>query len=226
MLEERYSKELIASKIIAVTNGAIASAEKNKLSESTLQSITSYFPTLSSFDTSIEKNPPAIFILAPPRSGTSLLRLMLAGHPQLLAVNELKLLGFHTLKERNTAYTGKFSLWQEGAIRVVMELKKCDAEAARLLINDFEKKGFTTKQFYRQLQEWAGDRTIVDKTPSYALDLKALQKAEQDFENAIFIHLVRHPSAMVPSFEKYRMDQVVYVKDCLLYTSPSPRDRG
>jgi len=37
------------------------------------------------------KNPPAIFILAPPRSGTSLLRLMLAGHPRLFAANELQI---------------------------------------------------------------------------------------------------------------------------------------
>src|SRR6185369_10185856 len=30
---------------------------------------------------STAKNPPAIFILSPPRSGTTLLRVMLAGHP-------------------------------------------------------------------------------------------------------------------------------------------------
>ena len=40
------------------------------------------------------KNHPAIFILAPPRSGTTLLRVMLAGQPDLFAAAELQLLRF------------------------------------------------------------------------------------------------------------------------------------
>ena len=66
---------------------------QSQLSEWQINSFSHYIPQLDRFDESQEKNPPAIFILAPPRSGTSLLRLMLAGHPELFAVNELKLLG-------------------------------------------------------------------------------------------------------------------------------------
>ncbi|MBI5914993.1 MAG: amino acid adenylation domain-containing protein, partial [Bacteroidetes bacterium] len=47
--------------------------------------------------------------------------------------------------------------------------------------------------------------------PSYALDPLALEKAAADFPNARFIHLVRHPYSMVKSFEKYHMDQVLYL---------------
>ena len=172
-----------------------------------------YIPKLSKFDSTKEKNPPAIFILAPPRSGTSLLSLMLAGHPDLIAFNELKLLGFHTLSERNTAYQGKFSLWQEGAIRAVMALKNCTADEAKSIIHDFEQKGYTTKAFYQQLQALADPQTIVDKTPAYALDINILQKIKEDFANPIFIHLVRHPYTMVNSFEKYHLDQVLYLKE-------------
>ena len=96
---------------------------QSQLSEWQINSFSHYIPQLDRFDESQEKNPPAIFILAPPRSGTSLLRLMLAGHPELFAVNELKLLGFHDLKNRSAAYTGKFALWQEGLVRGVMALK-------------------------------------------------------------------------------------------------------
>src|SRR6185295_2041789 len=60
-------------------------------------------------DSATGKNPPAIFILSPPRSGTTLLRVMLAGHPRLFAPPELELLSFNTLSERRAAFTGKDS---------------------------------------------------------------------------------------------------------------------
>ncbi|HHH49517.1 MAG TPA: acyltransferase domain-containing protein, partial [Saprospiraceae bacterium] len=50
------------------------------------------------------------------------------------------------------------------------------------------------------------------KSPSYALDFNILQKAEQDFEDAIYIQLVRHPYAMIRSFEKMHMEQVMYLQ--------------
>ena len=212
MLEKDYSKQI--SQNLKNLEG-LPESNEGILSEAEIKNFTHYIPAISkaSNSESIQKNPPAIFILAPPRSGTSLLSLMLAGHPNLIAFNELKLLGFHTLKERNSAYVGKFSLWQEGAIRAVMELKDCDANEARLIIHQFEKKGFTTKAFYQQLQEWASPQTIVDKTPAYALDPTVLKKIKADFEKPIFIHLIRHPYSMIPSFEKYHIDQVLYLKE-------------
>ncbi|MBI1227883.1 MAG: amino acid adenylation domain-containing protein [Bacteroidetes bacterium] len=152
-----------------------------------------------------------IFILAPPRSGTTLLRVMLAGHPGLFACNELQLLHFETLAERAEAYQGKFALWSEGLVRAVMELNHCEADDAKLLLQNFAKHGMTTFEMYEQLQEWVGDRLIVDKSPSYVLDPSALEKAIADFPNARFIHLVRHPYSMVKSFEKYHLDQVLYL---------------
>ncbi len=175
-----------------------------------------YIPVLSDLSGRAQqngKNPPAMFILSPPRSGTTLLRVMLAGHPKLFAAPELQLLGFHTMAERRTAYRGKYSLWLEGAVRAVMEIKNCDGDEAKRIIEDCEDRDITTKEFYRLLQDWLEGRTLVDKTPSYALDLKALRKAEEDFSEPLYIHLLRHPSAMVQSFERYRMAQVMYLRE-------------
>ena len=162
---------------------------------------------------STTSNQQPIFILAPPRSGTTLLRVMLAGHPELFACNELQLLHFETLADRAEAYTGKFTLWSEGLIRAVMELKNLTADEAKVLLFDFETQGMTTVEMFAQLQIWVGDRSIVDKSPSYLLDPLALEKAIYDFPNARFIHLVRHPYSTVKSFEKYHMDQVMYLKN-------------
>ena len=56
------------------------------------------------------KNPRAVFVLAPPRSGTTLLRVLLAGHPALFAPPELELLQFATLAERRAAFAGRDAL--------------------------------------------------------------------------------------------------------------------
>src|ERR1051325_11329747 len=126
------------------------------------------------------KNPPAIFILSPPRSGSTLLRVMLAGHPSLFAPPELELLSFNTLAERREALTGKYSFWMEGTIRAVMELKGCE----------MEERGLSVPQFYRLMQDWLGERRLVDKTPSYALDKEVLRRAEACFDGALYIHQI------------------------------------
>ena len=169
-----------------------------------------------------DKNPRAIFILAPPRSGTTLLRVMLAGHPGLFAATELQLLGFNTLAERKAAFRGKFSAWLEGTIRALMEIKGCDAERAKQIMAGYEEQGCSTRSFYRVLQEWIGPRVLVNKTPAYALDAEALAKAERDFEEPFYIHLVRHPYACVRSFEEMHMHQILYLRE----HSFSPRQLG
>lgn len=159
------------------------------------------------------KNKRALFILAPPRSGTSLLRIMLAGHPGVFAANELQLLGFQNMQERATAYGGKFALWKEGLVRTVMELYNCTTDDAKTIIQKAEESVETTQSFYKKLQDKVGDKILVDKSPSYALDPAVLEKAEQDFDQPIYVQLVRHPYAMIKSFEKMRMTQVMYLKD-------------
>ena len=197
-------------------NGATDSnleIETTTLTPADFKAFKNYIPTfIKKVKKQNHKNPPAIFILAPPRSGTTLLRIMLAGHPQLFAANELQLLHFNTLQERKEAYTGKFSLWSEGTIRTIMELKNCNADEAKSIMQNFEKDNLGTQDFYHVLQNWVGNRIIVDKSPSYAMDMMALEKAEADFDNAIFIHLSRHPYSMIKSFEKMHMDQVMFLK--------------
>ena len=194
-----------------------ASRSVTRIDASMVAHMREFIPSLPPFETGEEpeepKNRPVIFILAPPRSGTTLLRVMLAGHPRLFAASELQLLGFNTLKERKAAFTGKFSAWLEGTIRTIMELKGCDADEAKRIMQEYEEQDYTTTNFFRVLQEWIGDRILVDKSPSYAFDLETLRKAERDFEGPLYIHLVRHPYAMVRSFESMHMDQVLFLGD-------------
>ncbi|MFP5287990.1 MAG: thioesterase domain-containing protein, partial [Thermoanaerobaculia bacterium] len=81
------------------------------------------------------------------------------------------------------------------------------AEAERLLE---ERDGWTTRRLYRELQGWIGERMLVDKTPSYALDPEVLRRAETEFAGARYLHLVRHPQAAIRSFEEARLDQIFF----------------
>jgi thioesterase domain-containing protein len=149
-------------------------------------------------------------VLAPPRSGTTLLRVMLGGHPQLFAPPELELLTFATLEERKAAFSGRDSFWLEGTLRALMEVHRVGAAEAQRLMADYEARGWTTRQFYLQLQDWLGGRWLVDKTPSYALEPHVLRRMEDDFEGARYLHLLRHPCAVVRSFEEARLERLFF----------------
>ncbi len=157
-----------------------------------------------------ERNRPAVFVLSPPRSGSTLLRVMLAGHPRLFAPPELELLSFHTLAERRAAFPGRNAFWLEGTVRAVMEVRRLSAEDAEAELGRFERAGMTTGELYRRLQEWIGDRILVDKSPSYALDGAVLQRAEETFADARYLHLLRHPYGMISSFEEAKLEEVFF----------------
>lgn len=159
------------------------------------------------------RNPRMAFILAPPRSGSSLLRIMLAGHPHLFAPPELEMLSFDTLQQRRDRLGGRVGFMKEGLIRALMEAKQCGAEQAKRIVEAHETRGDSVQSFYRLLQDWIGDRLLVDKSTTYALSSEVLQRAEEGFEDNVYIHLVRHPYGMMRSFEEARLDRVLTFDD-------------
>ena len=60
------------------------------------------------------------------------------------------------------------------------------------------------------MQGWLGDRILVDKTPFYGIDIETLRRAEDWFEEPLYIHLTRHPYGMIRSFEEARLEQLWY----------------
>jgi thioesterase domain-containing protein/acyl carrier protein len=167
-----------------------------------------FAPRFSHVKGETERLPPAIFILSPPRSGSTLLRVLLAGHPDLFVPPELELLSFKNLAERKAIFSGPYQFALEGSIRAIMAMKGCTMEEASHLMAEYENQHLTAPQFYQLIQTWSGQKTLVDKTPSYALALNTLKRAESYFENARYIHLLRHPYGMIHSFEEAKFDQL------------------
>ncbi|MDX1996621.1 MAG: amino acid adenylation domain-containing protein, partial [Thermoanaerobaculia bacterium] len=159
------------------------------------------------------RNQRALFVLGPPRSGTTLLRVMLAGHPALFAPPELELLGFNTLAERRAAFPGPDAFRLEGLTRAVMELRGHGAAEAGQVLATLEEEGLSVHELYGLLEGWLGERLLVDKTPTYAWDPATLARAEQSFADARYLHLIRHPYGTIRSFEEARIDQIFYRRE-------------
>ena len=153
-----------------------------------------------------EKNQSACFILSAARSGSTLLRVILAGHPQLFAPPQLCLLQFNTLMERRSVLTGEYSFWREGAIQALKKIKGCSTEEAQGKMEYLEEQQLTTKAFYNLLQQALTDEILVDKTTTYPFNLATLQRAETNFKKPIYIHLVRHPYGAIRSFEEAKLE--------------------
>jgi pimeloyl-ACP methyl ester carboxylesterase/NAD(P)-dependent dehydrogenase (short-subunit alcohol dehydrogenase family) len=151
---------------------------------------------------------PIAFLLSAPRSGSTLLRVMLAGHPGVFCPPELHLLGYKTMRERDTALKGTYL--QEGLLRALQELlPNGTPEAAKALEQEWIAADLPIQTVYAHLAEMAGGRLLIDKSPSYAGNRETLRQAEEIFANARYVHLLRHPLSVIDSFVKNRFDRLL-----------------
>ncbi len=212
-----FAQKALTTTVQMVTDAQIASAKEHLQQRNVAEDL--------QINTTEPNNRQAIFILCPPRSGSTLLRVMLAGSPALFSPPELYLLSFNTLQQRREHFSGPLKFFREGLLRALMELKQHAYPQAEILLDELEQQGISTKKLYGLMQEWAGQRRIIDKTPGYAFNPTSLQRAETEFTEALFIHLVRHPMATIHSFEEIRVDLVT--QDPTTDDLPlSPRQKG
>ncbi|GAA0764262.1 sulfotransferase [Ideonella azotifigens] len=162
-------------------------------------------------DDGTPKNPPALFVLSPPRSGSTLLRVILAGSSKLFAPPELHLLPYNTMGERLKALSGEHTEHLlDGTVRALMQLHGWEPEAARAFVSKCEADDMSTKAFYNLLQQpLKGEKLLVDKTPSYVIDVDILKRIEQDFDRPLYIHLTRHPLGMIRSYEESKLQRLM-----------------
>ena len=160
------------------------------------------------------KNPAAIIVLTAGRSGSTLLRVMLAGHPQLFAPPELVLMGYETLAERDTALRGESSIWREGVLKALTQLHDWSPSQAEAWLSTLAAQGGTVQELYHHLQQTLAaaptPRILVEKTPQDTLNLEILRRAELLFDQPRYIHLTRHPYGAIHSFVEARLDQLMY----------------
>jgi pimeloyl-ACP methyl ester carboxylesterase/NAD(P)-dependent dehydrogenase (short-subunit alcohol dehydrogenase family)/aryl carrier-like protein len=151
---------------------------------------------------------PPVFVLSAPRSGSTLLRVMLAGHPGLFSPPELHLLPGATLADRETFIAG--SGMESGLVHAFMEAGDLNRPAAEALLERFRRDGVSPREIYLHLGA-ASRRRVIDKSPTSALRREWLDRSADWFPDALYLHLVRHPIAMIESFVRMRMHRLLAV---------------
>lgn len=154
---------------------------------------------------SARRNPPMVFLLSCPRAGSTLLRVMLEGHPNLFAPPELYLLGFESMGERKHQVESLGYAWfRDGLVDALMQAESLSKEVAQNRLADLEAKDISIQQMYQILQDKISGGLLVDKTPLYSTNQQILKHAESIFDGAKYLCLVRHPYSVIESIVRMR----------------------
>ena len=161
----------------------------------------SHFPSNLQEEVSDQK---LTFILSPPRSGSTLLRVMLAGHSGLFSPQELYLAPFRTMRDYDDYLRGTvLNMGLVGAIAEVLS-----RTGSWNLYRQWVREEKPTAEIYQFFRERIGDRILVDKSPLFFPPLAVLRRLARTYPNARFIHLIRHPVSCIGSYVQERFQGV------------------
>jgi Sulfotransferase family len=142
--------------------------------------------------------PQPIFVLAPPRSFTTLISGILGQHPALLDSPELNLFRTRTMRRFMTLHRLHMGLHRFVAQLYAGEQSIEAVEMAQNWVRARESR--TTAEVHRELCAKIAPRALVQKSPRYMRRLSHMRTMLDAFPRARFIHLVRHPRAVSESF--------------------------
>ncbi|HMV99523.1 MAG TPA: amino acid adenylation domain-containing protein [Acidobacteriota bacterium] len=165
-----------------------------------------------------ERIPNVILVLSSPRSGSTLFRVMLSKHSHLFSPPELHLLPYQTMSERDRLL--RSSGLDKGLIHAFNKLPGKTPAGVSQLIADLIAQNATTEELYWMLTDQIAPRLLVDKTPSYAASMAVLERAEEIFDQPKYIHLMRHPYAVIESCVRNRFE--VLFADLMQATAQDP----
>lgn len=146
-----------------------------------------------------------IFLLAPPRSYTSLINAMLGQHPQCFGLPELCLFNVDVLIDlwkRDSDEINNIAKTRQGLLRAVAELYAGEQSAAAVRMASrwaAARAHRTTAEVYRELVDRIDPLVAVEKSPSYTIDESRMHAMYAAFPEARFLHLLRHPVAQCKS---------------------------
>jgi hypothetical protein len=140
-----------------------------------------------------------LFLLAPPRSYTSLINAMIGQHPQAFGLPELCLFNVATLKDlwiRTSDEISDDSKTRQGLLRAVAEIYAGEQTSATIAMASHwaaARQERSTAAIYQELVAKIDPLIPVEKSPAYTISLKRMQAMRRAFPGARFLHLVRHP---------------------------------
>jgi len=141
-----------------------------------------------------------LFLLAPPRSYTSLVNAMLGQHPQAYGLPELCLFNVDRLLDlwrgSQTEISENGSLVRHGLLRAVSEIYCGEQRTTTInmaLAWASLREDWDTGRVFQEIVAKLHPLVPVEKSPSYTMSVKRMQAMHRTFPDARFVHLVRHP---------------------------------
>lgn len=140
--------------------------------------------------------PAPLFILASQRSFTSLVCAMLGQHPEGYGVPEVNLFSKAKLEQLVQSSKAQRQFMIHGLWRTVAQLYAGEQtiesiEMARRWVNRHLE--LSTGEVYWELCRKVAPLCIVDKSPAYAKNLRAMRRMQEAFPNARYLYMTRHP---------------------------------
>lgn len=160
------------------------------------------------------KRKPPIFVLAAPRSFSSISASILGGHPEAYSVPELNILIKENMKKFMEEERDVFIPQTHGLLRTVSELYAGEqtmetiSMSHRWIIRRADRK---TSDIYEEICEKIYPLTLIDKSPAYALLPQRLARIKKYFPDAYYLHITRHPIDMNKSMYKLEKGKLLAV---------------
>jgi thioester reductase-like protein len=164
------------------------------------QRVASHYDVASLAGSEAPRADPMLFLLSPPRSGSTLLRVMLAGHSRLFSPQELYLGCFSDMAAHDRHLGG--TVLNMGIIATIAEL--LSRTGAWNLYVQWAQGAVSTAEVYSFFSDRLGGRTLVDKSPLFFPPQAVIRRLASLFPRARFVHLVRHPVACISSYVRER----------------------
>lgn len=135
-----------------------------------------------------------LFIVAPPRSFTSVVGGMLGQHPQAYGLPEVNLSAGDRLGD-NFDLDGRVAP-NSGLLRLLAQLQgggQSDATVIEARQWITRRLHWPTPKAFDHIQTLIGPRMMVEKSPRTTMKIDSLRRMARFFPKARFLHLTRHP---------------------------------
>jgi hypothetical protein len=136
-----------------------------------------------------------LFLLAPPRSYTSVINAMIGQHPQMFGLPELNLFNVSKLGDLWKRVSDSFGE-RNGFLRAVAEIYAGEQTSETIIMATHwaaAREDREVGDVYKELVNKIDPLIAVEKSPAYNFSLERLTRILETFPDARFIHLVRHP---------------------------------
>jgi hypothetical protein len=147
-----------------------------------------------------------LFILAAPRSFSSVVNAMLGQHPQMFGLPETHLFGDETMDQWQARAAQETYQMSHGLLRAVAQIcfKRQTEHSVRMAAAWLRRRScYTSGMVFEELAREVYPSVLIDKSPSMVYEIESMRRAYRFFPEARFLHLVRHPRGYCESVLTY-----------------------